>query len=62
MSRYPNGIAYQDLLFDLGHLVATLKQCFAHYKISYILKTVINDNPALNLMELELLSIDLKIE
>lgn len=61
MSRYPNGVAYQDLLFDLGHLIATLKKCFSHYGISYNLHTSINTNSELNLMELELLTIDLKL-
>lgn len=61
MSRYPNGVAYQDLLFDLGHLITTLKMCFSHYGISYTLRTSIDANSEVNLMDLELLTIDLRI-
>ena len=61
MSRYPKGIVYQDLLFDLGHLITTLKMCFPHYRISYTSRTSIDANSEVNLMDLELLSIDLRI-
>ena len=61
MSRYPNGVAYQDLLFDLGHLITTLKMCFSHYGISYTLRTSMDANSEVNLMDLELLTVDLRI-
>lgn len=34
MHRYPHGIAYRDLLFDLGHLLATLKLCLNYYNLT----------------------------
>jgi hypothetical protein len=33
MARYPHSIAYLDLLFDLGHLLETLKGCLRHYEL-----------------------------
>lgn len=62
MSRYPNGVAYRDLLFDLGHLIATLKKCLSHYKIKYIMNIDSNNLDEINLMELEFLSIDLELD
>lgn len=61
MSRYPNGIAYQDLLFDLGHLIAILKTCLSYYGISYTLRTSVSSDSKFNLMELEILTIDIKL-
>lgn len=64
MARYPNGVAYRDLVLDFGHLLATLKMCIQHYKLECFslhednCQNILNDN---NIMNLPFLQLTLKM-
>lgn len=63
MIRYPNGIAYRDLILDYGHLLATLKKCLIYYKIDLfsIRETGAESEPltALDLINLPFLQVQI---